>query len=112
MDLMMKLTIKASTIAPMIAGIIAKSAITGPQSPKIRVPNQAPMKPAIILPITPPGISLPAIKLATQPISPPIINDHKKLNNALHSFITSISSSLDVHLGCESTQRIIHSVFS
>ena len=72
------LTMKIKIIAPIKAGIIAYPAMEGPISPKIAVPNQEPTTPAIILPIIPPGTSLPTIMLATQPQSPPTINDIMK----------------------------------
>ena len=66
---------KIKRIAPINAGIIAYPATVGPISPKIAVPNQEPIIPAIMLPIIPPGTSLPTIKLATQPKIPPTIKD-------------------------------------
>ncbi len=66
-------------IDPIIAGIIAKPPMTGPQLPKIRPPNQEPIKPAIILPIIPPGTSRPVSKPASQPIIPPTISIHRIL---------------------------------
>lgn len=67
-------------IAPIKAGTMAKPPTIGPQAPRIACPSQAPMKPAIILPMTPPGMSLPMISPANQPIIPPMINDHRKLS--------------------------------
>ncbi len=74
----MKLSNRAKTADPMIAGIIAKSATLGPQSPRTAVPSHAPTKPAMILPMIPPGISLPTIRPANHPIIPPIINAQMK----------------------------------
>jgi hypothetical protein len=78
-DLMIRLKMKTRTTAPMIAGTIAKFATCGPQFPNINVPSHAPTNPAIIFPITPPGIFLPAIRPAIQPIIPPTIYDQIKL---------------------------------
>ena len=60
-------------IEPIIAGTTLNPPISGPQLPKISVPNQAPTNPAIIFPITPPGTSRPVMRPASQPIIPPMI---------------------------------------
>ena len=75
--LRIKLKMKTNTIEPINAGIIAKSATDGPQSPRINEPNHAPTKPAMMLPTIPNGTSRPIIIPANQPMIPPIINDHK-----------------------------------
>ena len=69
----MKLTINTKMIDPIIAGIIANPPTTGPKLPKKAEPNQEPIKRAIMLPIIPPGTSLPVINLASHPIIPPTI---------------------------------------
>ena len=85
----MKLTRRTSTTAPIIAGIIAKSATRGPQLPKTAVPSHAPTKPAMILPIMPPGIFFPTRSPANHPIIPPTINDQMKFIIE-HSFLVSV----------------------
>ena len=52
----MKLTISTKTIDLIIAGMMAKPPMTGPQLPRIRPPNHEPIKIATILPIIPPGM--------------------------------------------------------
>jgi hypothetical protein len=52
----MKLTISTKTIDLIIAGMMAKPPITGPQLPRIRPPNHEPIRPATILPIILPGM--------------------------------------------------------
>ncbi len=76
---MIKLTISTTTTAPIIAGTIANPATIGPQSPNNNPPNHAPTKPAMMLPMIPPGTSRPVKRPANQPMIPPIISAHNKL---------------------------------
>lgn len=67
-------TMAMKIMAPNNAGKIKMSPSSGPHSPKRLPPIQAPTTPATILPIIPPGKSLPKIMPAIQPIIPPTIN--------------------------------------
>lgn len=68
------LMINTTAIAPRIAGMSAKSATIGPQVPRKNVPSQAPISPATMLPMIPPGTFRPTNKPPNQPIIPPMIN--------------------------------------
>ena len=83
-DRNIKLTMKIKIIAPIKAGTIAYPPITGPKLPNSFVPSQEPTIPAIILPITPPGTSLPVIKLANHPNIPPTIIKTKSCESLLY----------------------------
>lgn len=77
-----------NTIAPINAGTIANPPITGPQLPNNDEPIQAPIKPAIMLPIIPPGTSLPTTIPAKAPITPPTIKDQIKPNIIIPPLVT------------------------
>src|SRR5699024_1506001 len=63
--------ININTIDPINAGKIGTPPHTGPQVPNNLLPIAEPTRPATILPMIPPGISLPTIAPAIQPIRPP-----------------------------------------
>lgn len=68
-------TMAIRTMAPINDGMMKNPPTSGPNPWKNMLPNHEPTKPAMILPITPPGMSRPIIKPATQPIRPPTIID-------------------------------------
>lgn len=49
---------RTTKIAPKTAGINAKPPTAGPQLPKRKPPNEEPIKPTMMFPITPPGMFL------------------------------------------------------
>lgn len=63
-----KLTRKTTIAAPITAGMMAKPARLGPHVPSRPCPIQAPISPAIIDPIIPPGILPFTNRLPSQPI--------------------------------------------
>src|SRR5699024_532116 len=74
-----RLNIKTMITDPINAGIIKNPPNSGPHSPSSIEPSHAPIIPAKILPIIPPGTSLPNISPANHPIIPPTINVQIKL---------------------------------
>ena len=86
-DFNIKLTTRTKIIAPIKVGTMKNPPISGPHEPKRFEPNQPPIKPAMMFPITPPGISLPIIIPANQPSIPPTINVHSML---IHSPLSKV----------------------
>lgn len=64
-------TIATKMIVPINAGKMAMPPKCQPQSPSNQEPSAEPTIPAMILPKIPPGISLPTMPPAIQPIKPP-----------------------------------------
>lgn len=76
-------TITTKITAPRIDGINAIPAKEGPHEPSKLCPNQAPTKPATMLPSQPAGKSRLVSAPAIAPMIPPIINDqiHPNITN-------------------------------
>ena len=94
MLLIAKDTMKIRVTAPTNAGITLNPPITGPNSRfgNNEDPIHEPTKPATILPMMPPGTSLPKKAPAIAPMIPPTIKDHIKLISIPPSFDRSIAT--------------------
>lgn len=86
-------------IAPSNAGIIAIPANEGPNEPRSSPPIHAPIIPAMMFPIMPPGTFFPKIIPASQPIKPPTIK-YKIMPIFIHPF--SVVLCIAVSIRCYS----------